>query len=93
MEEMSGTFRYSHVQSLHDMHLSKGLNNDQLDIQLEPDRKPPNAHQRLPMLRNAHLRLSARTKIITLKKYLVQKLGLKDSSKNSVSSIVQFCFV
>ena len=66
---------------------SKGLNNDQLDIQLEPDRKPPNAHQRLPMLRNAHLRLSARTKIITLKKYLVQKLGLKDSSRNSVSSL------
>lgn len=72
--------------------LPKGLNNDQLDIQLEPDKKPPNAHQRLPMLRNAHLRLSARTKIITLKKYLVQKLGLKDSNKSSVSSNVQFCF-
>lgn len=87
--EMSGMPSYSHV-AIFERHvpiLPKGLNNDQLDIQLEPDRKPPNAHQRLPMLRNAHLRLSARTKIITLKKYLVQKLGLKDSSRNSVSSL------
>ncbi|KAL3793990.1 hypothetical protein ACHAW5_008165 [Stephanodiscus triporus] len=57
---------------------------DQLDLHLDPDERPPHAHQRLPPLKNALLRISGRAKIVTLKKYLVMKLGLKDCSKSSI---------
>jgi hypothetical protein len=57
---------------------------DQLDLHLDPDDRPPHSHQRLPPLHNSLLRVSGRAKIATLKKYLVMKLGLKDSSRSSV---------
>ncbi|KAL7535694.1 hypothetical protein ACHAXR_012398 [Thalassiosira sp. AJA248-18] len=60
-----------------------GSMDDMLDLHMEPDGQPPYSHQRLPQLRRPKLCMSGRAKIITIKKYLVQKLGLKDS-KNSI---------
>ncbi|KAL3809421.1 hypothetical protein ACHAXA_005522 [Cyclostephanos tholiformis] len=57
---------------------------DQLELNLDPDDRPPHSYQRLPPLQYGLLRLSGRAKIATLKKYLVMKLGLKDCSKNSI---------
>lgn len=47
---------------------------DQLDLHLDPDEWPPHAHQRLPPLKYALLRVSGRAKIVTLKKYLVSSI-------------------
>jgi len=52
---------------------------DLLDLSLEPDGQPPNMHQRLPSLRNSLLRTSGRLKIVSVKKYLAQRLGMKES--------------
>lgn len=65
------------------------ISTDQLlDLKLEPDESPPTqVHRRLPSLRCSLLRLSGRAKIISLKKYLVMKLGLKET----MSSIEILC--
>jgi hypothetical protein len=54
-------------------------NDDQIDVQLNPDITPPHAYQQLPPLKNARITISSRAKIGTLKKYLIMKLGLKDT--------------
>jgi hypothetical protein len=66
------------------LHIIQVMMSDQLELHLNPDERPPHSHQQLPPLQNGFLRLSGRAKIVTLKKYLIMKLGLKDSSKNSV---------
>ncbi|KAL9189446.1 hypothetical protein ACHAXT_009121 [Thalassiosira profunda] len=53
--------------------------NDAMDVRLEPDSHPPHSHQKMMPLREPHLLLTGSAKISTLKKYLVQKLGLKDT--------------
>ena len=58
---------------------SQMISDNQLDLYLEPDESPPQFSQRLPSLRCPMIRLSDRAKIVSLKKYLVMKLGLKDS--------------
>ena len=65
--------------------------NDMLDLQLEPDEKAPDG-QRMPPLRKPTIRTSGRLKIVSVKKYLFQRLGLRDSP-SSVSSIVLFEYV
>lgn len=60
-----------------------GTMNDILDLHLEPDGRPPHLHQRLPPLSKSSLRVSGKLKVVSLKKYLVQKLGIKES-KNSI---------
>ena len=62
--------------------------NDQIDVQLDPDITPPHPYQQLPPLRNARISISGRAKINTLKKYLIMKLGLKDTSISTLSSKV-----
>ena len=62
--------------------------NDQIDVQLDPDITPPHPYQQLPPLRNARIGISGRAKINTLKKYLIMKLGLKDTSISTLSSKV-----
>jgi hypothetical protein len=62
----------------------QAMMSDQLELHLIPDERPPHSHQRLPPLQNGFIRLSGRAKIVTLKKYMVMKLGLKDCSRNSV---------
>mmetsp|Transcript_6641 Transcript_6641/g.11828 ORF Transcript_6641/g.11828 Transcript_6641/m.11828 type:complete len:132 (-) Transcript_6641:132-527(-) len=59
------------------------MTDDLLDLKLEPDGQPPKLHQRLPPLHNSLLRTSGRLKIVSIKKYLVQRLGIKES-KNSI---------
>jgi hypothetical protein len=54
-------------------------NDDQIDVLLNTDIKPPHAYQQLPPLKNARITISSRAKIGTLKKYLIMKLGLKDT--------------
>ena len=68
---------------------SQMISDDQLDLNLEPDESPPQFYQRLPSLRCPILRLSGRAKIASLKKYLVMKLGLKDST-SSVRRVLCF---
>jgi len=63
--------------------VSTVMTDDLLDLKLEPDGQPPKLHQRLPPLHNSLLRTSGRLKIVSIKKYLVQRLGIKES-KNSV---------
>jgi hypothetical protein len=55
---------------------------DQIDVQLNPDITPPHAYQQLPPLKNARITISSKAKIGTLKKYLIMKLGLKDTCCN-----------
>ena len=62
--------------------------NDQIDVQLDPDITPPHPYQQLPPLRNARIGISGRAKINTLKKYLIMKLGLKDTSLSTLSNVV-----
>ena len=62
--------------------------NDQIDVQLDPDITPPHPYQQLPPLQNARISISGRAKINTLKKYLIMKLGLKDTSISTLSSKV-----
>ena len=57
-----------------------------LDLQLEPY-QVKEGETSLPPLRCPMLRTSGRLKILSIKKYLVQKLGLKDN-QSSVSSYV-----
>ena len=58
-----------------------------IELHLEPsDEQRPHLHRRLPPLRNSYLCMSGRTKIMSIKKYLVQKLGIKES-RSSVSDI------
>lgn len=52
--------------------------NDQLDFQLEPD-KCEISMQQMPPLNNPSLRTSGRLRVKSIKKYLLQKLGLKDA--------------
>lgn len=52
--------------------------NDMLDLALEPDESAPDM-QRMPPLRNSSLRTSGRLKIVSIKKYLLQRLGLSDA--------------
>eukprot|EP01082_Thalassiosira_pseudonana_P000320 g126.t1 g126 contig1:300827-302255(-) len=59
---------------------------DMLDLQLEPDESAPDA-QSMPPLRNPTLRTSGRLKIVSVKKYLLQRLGLK----NAKTSIEVLC--
>lgn len=54
-----------------------------IDLQLEPS-ETTNKETSLPPLRCSMLRTSGRLKIVSIKKYLVQKLGLKDT-QSSVS--------
>mmetsp|Transcript_11944 Transcript_11944/g.25204 ORF Transcript_11944/g.25204 Transcript_11944/m.25204 type:complete len:488 (-) Transcript_11944:100-1563(-) len=60
--------------------------NDQLDFQLEPDRCGISIQQ-MPPLNNPSLRTSGRLRVNSIKKYLLQKLGLKDAP----SSIEVLC--
>ena len=53
---------------------------DMLDLFLEPDGKLPRSQQRLPPLSNSYLLVPGRSNVVSLKQYLIQKLGLKDSS-------------
>ena len=62
--------------------------NDQIDVQLDPDITPPHPYQQLPPLQNARIGISGRAKINTLKKYLIMKLGLKDTCLSTLSSKV-----
>lgn len=62
---------------------ANGAMNDMIDLRMEPDGNSPHPHQRLPSLRNSFIRTSGRLKIASLKKYLSQKLGMKDA-KNSI---------
>ena len=62
--------------------------NDQIDVQLDPDITPPHPYQQLPPLQNARIGISGRAKINTLKKYLIMKLGMKDTSISALSSKV-----
>ncbi|KAL7471910.1 hypothetical protein ACHAXS_012215 [Conticribra weissflogii] len=50
----------------------------QLDFQLEPD-KCETSMQQMPPLNSPSLRTSGRLKVKSIKKYLLQKLGLKDA--------------
>jgi len=62
--------------------------NDMLELHVEPsDERRPHLHQRLPPLRNSYLCMSGKTKIVSVKKYLAQKLGMRDSK----SSIELLC--
>jgi len=77
---------YAQEEKVHDERGSEPVNvprikaaNDMVELHFEPDGQPPHAHQRLPPLRNSLLCMSGRTKIISLKKYVSQKLGMKDS--------------
>ena len=54
-----------------------------IDLQLEPS-ETANKETSLPPLRCPVLRTSGRLKIVSIKKYLVQRLGLKDT-QSSVS--------
>ena len=47
---------------------------DMLDLSLEPDGHLTKVHQRLPPLRNSLLRTAGRLKIVSVKKYLAQRL-------------------
>ena len=58
-----------------------------MELLLKPEQHPPHAHQRLPPLRRAELCLTGRAKVVSLKKFVVQKLGLKES-KSSVRYIL-----
>ena len=62
--------------------------NDQIDVELDPDISPPHPYQQLPPLQNARIGISGRAKINTLKKYLIMKLGMKDTSISALSSKV-----
>jgi hypothetical protein len=66
--------------------------NDRIDVQLDPDVTPPRVCQRLPPLRNARISISGRARIGTLKKYLIMKLGLRDT-RSSLSSVLSTTIV
>lgn len=62
---------------------------DLLDFKLIPDGQPPNSYQRLPPLHKSLLRTSGRLKVVSLKKYLVQRLGIKNSINNAIEILCQ----
>jgi hypothetical protein len=67
------------MQSMQSMASMAVKNDDQIDVLLNPDITPPHAYQQLPPLKNARITISSRATIGTLKKYLIMKLGLKDT--------------
>lgn len=54
---------------------------DMIDLQLEPY-QAKQGESSLPLLRCPMLRTSGRLKILSIKKYLVQRLGLKEKQSS-----------
>jgi hypothetical protein len=65
------------------------MNDNIIELRLQPDMSKAKKSKRLPALVNRHLRTSGKLKVISLKKYLIQRLNV--DKNNMLQSIEILC--
>jgi len=65
------------------------MNDNIIELRLQPDMSKVKKSKRLPALLNRHLRTSGKLKVISLKKYLIQRLNV--DKNNMLQSIEILC--